>query len=136
MFCLVNVVRSYSNKLFNPEQLALEYSNKGGVITASQINKILSNQKVSITEVKLKDLLKIDGVEFNLPITKTTEIAFNSLVGKSKHKGFAGVYVFIHIKTGSMYVGSSNLLNLGWVIILKMIYLKWGNYYLLLKRTV
>lgn len=36
---------------------------------------------------------------------------FSKLVGKTKYSGFVGVYVFIHIATGSMYVGSSNLLR-------------------------
>lgn len=33
------------------------------------------------------------------------------LTGKSKYKGFFGVYIFIHKNTGHKYVGSSNLLR-------------------------
>ena len=33
------------------------------------------------------------------------------LTGKSKYKGFSGVYIFIHKNTGHKYVGSSNLLR-------------------------
>jgi hypothetical protein len=57
---------------------------------------------VSITEEKLKDLLNIKGVEFDLPITKDTRTSYTSLVGNSNNKGRAGVYVFTHIATGSM----------------------------------
>jgi hypothetical protein len=91
------------------DKLPSEHIEIGGV--ASVINRVLQNQKVSITEEKLKDLLNVKSVEFDLPITKDTRTAFTSLTGKSVHKGFAGVYVFTHIPTGSMYVGSSNLLN-------------------------
>ena len=33
------------------------------------------------------------------------------MVGKSKYSGFVGVYVFTHVVSRSMYVGSSNLLS-------------------------
>lgn len=33
------------------------------------------------------------------------------LTGKSKYKGFFGVYIFIHKNTGHKYVGSYNLLR-------------------------
>ena len=56
-------------------------------------------------------MLKVEGVEFDLPITKYNQTMFDSLVGKSKYSGFVGVYVFIHKATESMYVGSSYLLR-------------------------
>lgn len=56
-------------------------------------------------------MLKIEAVVFDLPINNDNKAMFNSLAGKSKYSGFTGVYVFIHIATGSMYVGSSNLLR-------------------------
>ena len=56
-------------------------------------------------------MLKIEGIEFDLPITKKNQTMFDSLVGKSQYSGFVGVYVFIHKATGSRYVGSSNFLR-------------------------
>lgn len=78
--------------------------NSGNKTTSSVINNILSNQKVTITEEKLEELLSIKGVEFDLPITKDSQAAFTALVGKSAHSGgFAGLYVFTHIASGSKY---------------------------------
>lgn len=93
----------------NPEKLALEHNETTHLV----INKILYNQKVSITENKLKDLLKIKGIELDLPITKDTYETFISpaRVGKSSYRGFVGVYVFTHKASKSIYVGSSNLLR-------------------------
>ena len=95
------------------EKLALEHINSGNVTTHLVINKLLYNQKVSINANKLKELLKVKGVEFALPITKHNffEENFHRLVGKSKHRGFAGVYIFTHISSKSMYLGSSNSLR-------------------------
>jgi hypothetical protein len=99
------------NKKNRPENLALEHINSGNTTTSTVINNILSNQKVTITEKKLVELLSVKGVEFDLPITKETEASFTATVGKSKHsRGFAGIYIFTHIASGSKYVGSSNLL--------------------------
>lgn len=73
------------------------------------INNILANQRVSISENKLKDLLKVKGVEVDLPVSDSK--FFGKLVGKSAYKGFFGVYLFIHKLTDQTYVGSSNLLR-------------------------
>lgn len=93
------------------EKLALEHINSDNLSTHLVINKLLYNQKVSISAHKLKELLKVKGIEFALPISKSNLKNFYRLVGKSKHTGFAGVYVFTHKSTKSMYVGSSNLLR-------------------------
>jgi hypothetical protein len=37
--------------------------------TSTIINKILSNQNIIVTDLKLKELLKVKGVEIDLPIT-------------------------------------------------------------------
>lgn len=96
----------------NPEILALEHINSKKPTTSSEINKILLNQNLSITELKLKELLKVKGVEIDLPITTSeNKKLLGKLTGKSKYKGFFGVYIFIHKKTGKKYVGSSNLLR-------------------------
>lgn len=103
------LVRTQPN---NPESLALEHINSGKPTTSSIINKILSNQNIIVTDLKLKELLKVKGVEIDLPLTtpKNNKILEN-LTGKSKYKGFFGVYMFIHKKTAQKYVGSSNLLR-------------------------
>jgi hypothetical protein len=96
----------------NPESLALEHINSGKPTTSSVINKILSNQIIEVTESKLDELLKVRGVEYDLPIStpESTKLLVE-LSGKSVYQGFFGVYVFIHKKTGQKYVGSSNLLR-------------------------
>lgn len=93
------------------EKLALEHINSDNLTTHLVINKLLYNQKVSISANKLKELLKIKGIEFALPISKSNLNKFYCLVGKSKHTGYAGVYVFTHKSSKSMYIGSSNLLR-------------------------
>jgi hypothetical protein len=96
----------------NPEYLALEHINSGKPTTSSIINKILSNQNILINDSKLKELLKVKGVEIDLSFS-TSEINkfLENFTGKSKYKGFFGVYMFKHKITGQKYVGSSNLLR-------------------------
>src|SRR5437588_9124483 len=53
------IKQSISNR---PENLALDHINSGNTTTATVINNILSNQKVAITEKKLKELLSIKGI--------------------------------------------------------------------------
>lgn len=101
--------RSLAN---NPESLALQHVESGQPTTSLVISKILSNQNVVVTESKLNLLLKVKGVEFDLPISLSEKsILLAKLTGKSKYSGFFGVYMFIHKKTGDKYVGSSNLLR-------------------------
>lgn len=105
-------VTRYYTKNSNPESLALEHINSGKSTTASVINKILLNQNITVTDSKLEELLKVKGVELNLPISTPGEKnLFSELTGKSSHKGHFGVYMFIHKLTGKKYVGSSNLLR-------------------------
>ncbi len=48
----------------------------------------------------------------DLPISRPeNKELLAKLTGKSKYKGFSGVYIFIHKNTGYKYVGSSNLLR-------------------------
>lgn len=102
-------IRSLAN---NPESFALEHINSGKPTTSMVINKILLNQNLSVTESKLEELLKVKGVELDLPIsTPEYKTLLDELAGKSKYKGFSGVYIFIHKSTGHKYVGSSNLLR-------------------------
>lgn len=96
----------------NEELLALDYINNERHITSSIINEILLKQNLSVNDSKLKELLKVKGVELDLPIsTKENKQRLAELTGKSAYKGFFGVYMFIHETTESKYVGSSNLLR-------------------------
>ena len=96
----------------NPESLALEHINSGKPTTSLIINKILLNQNLLITDSKLEELLKVKGVELDLPIsTPENKKLLAELTGKSQYKGFSGIYIFIHKNTGHKYVGSSNLLR-------------------------
>nr|YP_010180078.1 hypothetical protein LI423_mgp10 [Saprochaete ingens]QUX32946.1 hypothetical protein [Saprochaete ingens] len=97
---------------YKPEALALDHINSGSSTTSSVINKMLLNQNMSVTDSKLEELLKVKGVEFDLPIiTPEANTLFSELTGKSMYKGFFGVYMFMHMNTGNKYVGSSNLLR-------------------------
>ena len=96
----------------NPEPLALEHINSGKPTTSSVINQILLNQNLSVNDSKLVELLKVKGVEMDLPIyTPEKKKLLDDLTGKSQYKGFSGVYIFIHKNRGDKYVGSSNLLR-------------------------
>ena len=104
-----NSIRSLVN---NPESLALEHINSGKSTTSSVINKVLLNQNLSVTDSKLEELLKVKGIEMDLPIsTSANNKLLDQLTGKSKYKGFSGVYIFIHKDSDQKYVGSSNLLR-------------------------
>lgn len=64
---------------------------------------------MSISQKELDKLKGLSGVEFDLPFNDQTYASLVSLVGKPNSRGrFAGVYIFKHLNTGSMYVGSSN----------------------------
>ena len=106
------VRNSFININIKPEFLALEHINSGVKTTSSIINKILLNQNLSVTDAKLENLLKVNGVEINIPISNAKDLKIlEELTGKSKYKGFFGVYIFIHKYTDQKYVGSSNLLR-------------------------
>ena len=97
---------------FKPESIALEHINSEKVTTSSVINRILLNQNLSVTDAKLEELLEVKGVEINIPISNPKDNKLlEELTGKSKYKGFFGVYFFIHNNTNQKYVGSSNLLR-------------------------
>jgi hypothetical protein len=118
---VISSTRYYSTKRFfnsirplanSEESLALDFINNEKSANAFIINKILLNQNLSVTDTKLEELLKVKGVELDLPISTTKDKQlFDELTGKSPYKGFSGVYIFIHKSTGSKYVGSSNLLR-------------------------
>jgi hypothetical protein len=114
MSSIKNKSRSFISIRFlnNPEYLALEHINKGKPTTSLTINKILLNKNLVVTDSKLKQLLNVKGVELDFSISRhENKELLAELTGKSKYKGFSGVYIFIHKNTGHKYVGSSNLLR-------------------------
>ena len=107
-----SLVKSLGN---NPESVALEHINSGKPTTRLRrfqsktpgssliINKILSNQKLVVTDSKLNQLLNVKGVELDLPIsTPENFLLLDKLTGKSKHKGFfvarRAPYIYLYIK--------------------------------------
>jgi len=108
-----NSIRSINSAANSSESLALEHINSGKPTTYLIINKVLLNQNLSVTESKLKELLKVKGVELDLLVSRSSGswLVLGELAGKSVYKGFSGVYMFIHKDTGQKYVGSSNLLR-------------------------
>ena len=106
---LKNIFRRSVNYL---ESGSIVHINSEESATHLVINKILLNQNLSVTQSKLVELLKVKGVEINLPVvTPEDKTLLAELTGKSQYKGFFGVYIFIHKNTGKKYVGSSNLLR-------------------------
>jgi len=86
--------------------------NSNNIFTSVDINALLVNKNLSISQKEFDDLLVIKSVSFELPFNDQTYPAYCSLVGKPGTRGRrAGVYIFTHILSDSKYVGSSNSLS-------------------------
>lgn len=70
--------RSYSDF-----KLYLNYNE----ITSEKLNKLLSNQGISITQNDLNKLKNIPGVKFDLPLNDQTYKALTGLVGRPNTRG-------------------------------------------------
>jgi hypothetical protein len=75
---VISLTRNYSASIYfnsirllanSPESLALNHINSEKPTNSSIINKILLNQNLSVTDFKLEELLKVKGVEWDLPIS-------------------------------------------------------------------
>lgn len=98
-----------SNKDYRPNAIALEHIKNGNPITSQVMNSVLLNQKVSITQQELDELLSLPKVNFDLPLSDNTYPALLGLIGKPGSKrSKAGIYVFSHKYSDKNYVGSSN----------------------------
>lgn len=96
-------MRSYSN---------IKIYDKYEDITSETLNKLVTNQGISISQDELDILKSIPGVKFDLPLNDQTKHALVALIGKPKTRGLKpGVYIFTHKITGYKYVGSSNSLS-------------------------
>ncbi len=83
--------------MYRPTNLVEEHLNKGNPTTSEVINSVLLNQKVSINQKELDDLLNLPSVKFDLPITNETYPSLLALVGKpASRRSNAGVYIFSH----------------------------------------
>lgn len=103
---------SNSSNTYRPTDLVNEHIKKGNLTTSENINNVLLNQKVSISQEELDKLLNLSKVKFDLPITKQIYPALLALVGKPQSRqSKAGIYIFTHKITNSKYVGSSNDLS-------------------------
>jgi len=67
-----NSIRSINSAANSSESLALEHINSGKPTTYLIINKVLLNQNLSVTESKLKELLKVKGVELDLLVSRSS----------------------------------------------------------------
>jgi len=96
-------------KEYRPNLLALEHINSGNPTTSEVINSLLLNQKISISQKDLDELLSLPKVNFDLPVSDQTYPALLGLIGKPGSKrNKAGVYIFSHKYSNKKYVGSSN----------------------------
>lgn len=66
------------SSVHKPEALALHYMNNKVAITHEVLNSLLRNQQVSITEEELNKLLNISYVEFKLPLSSNSYIAYSA----------------------------------------------------------
>lgn len=74
---------------------------------------MLLNQKVSISQKELDELLNLPSVKFYLPFTDETHPSLLGLIIKPHFKrSNTGVYIFTLKLTGNKYVGSSNYLTI------------------------
>ena len=97
--------RLYRRTVNNHESGAIVHINSEESANHLLINKKLLNQNLSVTQSKLEELLKVKGVEIDLPVvTPEDKKLLADLTGKSKYKGFFGVYIFIHKNTGQKYL--------------------------------
>ena len=69
-----------SRKEYRPNSLALEHINSGNPTTSETINSVLLNQKVSISQKELDELLYLPKVKFDLPVTDQTYPALLGLI--------------------------------------------------------
>ena len=70
---------------------------------------MLLNQKVTVSQKELDELLNLPNVKLDLPITDETYPSLLALIGKPQsRRSNTGVYVFIHKLIGNKYVSSSN----------------------------
>lgn len=96
----------------SPYTLAMKYIKNSYLITAFEINNVLAFLNVIISQDILDEILSKPRLEFNdLNVETIKTEKFLSTIGTIRNERCkAGVYIWTHISTGSMYVGSSSSL--------------------------
>lgn len=96
----------------SPYTLAMKYIKNSYLITAFEINNELAFLNVIISQDNLDEIFSKPRLEFNDLNVETIKIEnFLSAIDTIRNERCkAGVYIWIHIPTGSMYVGSSSSL--------------------------
>ena len=96
----------------NAYRLAIQYINEDRPITAVEVKKVLAFSGISISQDMLNIILsrpRLDYSDLDSSTIKTEK--FLRTIGTVKGKVQApGVYIWTHLVTGDMYVGSSSKL--------------------------
>jgi hypothetical protein len=105
-FSLNNRTYRFYSEIKSSSEYSFEYR------VAEEINNLIINQGVSITPSELRELINLDVITFNFPLTEESLKHLETLIGKPKTRlRKQGVYIFTHKATNSKYVGSSNSLS-------------------------
>lgn len=97
--------------LVSAHKLAKMYINIGKAITVKEVNDVLAFSGISITQAMLDLLLSRPRLEFsNLDSNTVRSDRFMQSIGTVRGKAVPGVYIWTHLPTGDMYVGSSSSL--------------------------
>jgi len=96
----------------SPYTLAMKYIKSSNLITALEVNNVLTFLNVAISQDILDEILNKPRLVFNnLNINTIKTEEFLSTIGTVRNERCkAGVYIWTHITTGDMYVGSSSSL--------------------------
>lgn len=96
----------------NAYRLATQYINEGRPITAVEVNKVLAFSGISISQDMLNKILSRPRLDFsNLDSSTIKTEKFLHTIGTVRGKvQVPGVYIWTHLVTGDMYVGSSSKL--------------------------
>lgn len=92
--------------------LAIQYIKESRPITAVEVNKVLAFSGISISQDMLNKILSRPRLDFGDLDSNTIKTAkFLQTIGTVRGKvQVPGVYIWIHLVTGDMYVGSSSKL--------------------------
>lgn len=98
--------------LIPPYQLANKYIKDDKIITSVEVNKVLAFSGITITQYMLDKILERPRLCFsNLDSNTIRSDMFLQYVGTVRGKvQIPGVYIWTHLSTGDMYVGSSSAL--------------------------
>lgn len=96
----------------NAYRLAIQYINEKRAITAVEVNKVLAFSGISISQEMLNKILSRPRLDFSDLNSSTIKIEkFLGTIGTVRGKvQVPGVYIWTHLVTGDMYVGSSSKL--------------------------